>query len=129
MHTNPESIEKLHYFKSHSTTLPNKYEFCLNWTIFFLIFSHCPGNIASEGMTEEEINELIQSRIIFIGRSEFQCAECGHIASIKPNIWKHIEAKHMAPRPVSCQFCGKICPSKNARQSHISRYHRANKHL
>jgi len=87
------------------------------------------GKIASEGMSEEEINELVQSRIIFIGRSEFQCAECGHIASIKPNIWKHIEAKHMAPRPVSCQFCGKICPSKNARQSHVSRYHRANKQL
>jgi len=77
--------------------------------------------------SEEAIDEQIQSRIIVIGRSEFQCAECGQLASLKPNMWKHIEAKHMAPQPAPCMFCGKMCPSKNALAPHVSRYHRAEK--
>jgi len=77
--------------------------------------------------SEEAIDEQIQSRIIVIGRSEFQCAECGQLASLKPNMWKHIEAKHMAPQPAPCMYCNKLCPSKNALASHVSRYHRAEK--
>jgi len=75
--------------------------------------------------SEEDIDEQIQSRIIVLGRSEFQCAECGQLASLKPNMWKHIEAKHMAPQPAPCLYCNKMCPSKNALASHVSRYHRA----
>ena len=66
---------------------------CYFTDINYILF-YCPGYISSEGMSEEEINELVQSKIIFVGRSEFQCAECGQLATIKPNIWKHIEAKH-----------------------------------
>ena len=84
--------------------------------------------ISAVGLSEEEISQLIQSKIIYLGKSEYQCSECYHVATIKPNIWKHIEAKHIGPRPVSCENCGKVCPSKNALQSHVSRHHRKEKY-
>ena len=83
--------------------------------------------LCSDLRSEEDIDEQIQSRIIVIGRSEFQCGECGQLASLKTNMWKHIESKHMAPQPTPCMFCNKMCPSKNALASHVSRYHRAAK--
>ena len=83
--------------------------------------------LCSDLRSEEDIDEQIQSRIIVIGRSEFQCGECGQLASLKTNMWKHIESKHMAPQPTPCMFCTKMCPSKNALASHVSRYHRAAK--
>ena len=56
----------------------------------------------------------------------WNCADCGYITSYNTTMWKHIEAKHMA-QPVPRVFCGKICPSKNALASHVSRYHRSQK--
>jgi len=73
------------------------------------------------------VDEEVQSKLITIGKSEFQCAECGQTATIRSNMWRHIEAKHVAPQPIHCQFCGKTCPSRNALASHVSRYHRYKK--
>ena len=80
--------------------------------------------ICTDLSCEQVMDEEIQSRIITIGKSEFQCAECGQTARLKPNMWKHVEAKHMSPQPVYCAFCDKVCPSKNALNVHMSRYHR-----
>jgi len=74
-----------------------------------------------------DLDGEIKSRIIALSKSEFQCADCGHISKDKANMWRHIEAKHMAPVPISCQFCDKTCPSRNALASHVSRYHRYKK--
>lgn len=73
------------------------------------------------------VDEEVQSKLITIGKSEFQCADCGQTATIRSNMWRHIEAKHIAPQPIPCQFCGKTCPSRNALASHCSRYHRYKK--
>ena len=74
--------------------------------------------------SEQAMEEEIQSRIITIGRSQYQCAECGQLSSQKANMWKHIESKHTSPRPVNCLYCEKVCLSKNALATHMSRYHR-----
>ena len=70
------------------------------------------------------IDEEVKSRVLTIGKSEFQCTECGHITTKKTNLLRHIESKHMVLEAIACKFCGKMCPSKNALSSHVSRYHR-----
>jgi len=71
-----------------------------------------------------DLDEEIKSRIISVSKSEFHCSECGHMSKDKANMWRHIEAKHMAPVPIKCQYCDKTCPSRNALASHVSRNHR-----
>ena len=116
MHWMPISQENIKIYKRLLKICDN----CWFWLLLLIM-------IYSDLRSEEAIDEQIQSRIIVIGRSEFQCAECGQLASLKPNMWKHIEAKHMAPQPAPCMYCNKLCPSKNALASHVSRYHRAEK--
>jgi len=70
------------------------------------------------------IDEEIKSRILTIGKSEFQCTDCGHATTKKTNLLRHIESKHMILEAIACKFCAKMCPSKNALSSHVSRYHR-----
>ena len=70
------------------------------------------------------IDEEVKSRILTIGKSEFQCTDCGHVTTKKTNLLRHIESKHMILEAIACQFCQKMCPSKNALSSHVSRYHR-----
>ena len=54
----------------------------------------------------------------------WRCIECGHSSKRKDNLAIHIESKHIATDGFNCEYCGKFCPSKNALQSHVSRYHR-----
>jgi len=77
------------------------------------------------GSSHEQINSLI----IDMGSSEYHCSACGHVSKTKSNMQKHIDAKHIPSQPVFCEFCEKRCPSKNALQSHVSRYHKSQKIL
>ena len=70
------------------------------------------------------IDDEIKSRILTVGKSEFQCTDCGHSTTKKTNLLRHIESKHMILEAIACKFCEKMCPSKNALSSHVSRYHR-----
>jgi hypothetical protein len=37
----------------------------------------------------------------------------------------HVEAKHVDSHPgYSCEYCGKVCPTRNSYLIHKSRYHR-----
>ena len=68
----------------------------------------------------------IKSRMLKLPDGLWNCADCGYTTSYNTTMWKHIEAKHMA-QPAPCLYCDKMCPSKNALASHVSRYHRAKK--
>ena len=72
----------------------------------------------------EEINSMITSG----EDGKFQCTVCGHQSNNKNNLQKHIDAKHIVQDPISCQYCEKLCPSQNALNSHISRYHNSSRY-
>ena len=79
------------------------------------------------GINSGAAHDQINSLIIDMGNSEWQCSVCGHISKTKSNMHKHVDAKHLPSQPVYCEYCDKRCPSKNALQSHVSRYHKSNK--
>ncbi len=37
---------------------------------------------------------------------------------------RHWDSKHGEEGPLSCDICGKLCASRNALGTHMSRYHR-----
>ena len=54
----------------------------------------------------------------------WRCIECGHSSRSKTDVAKHVEAKHIESSGFHCSYCSKFCPSRNALQAHVSRYHR-----
>jgi len=75
------------------------------------------GSMISKGIE-------IDTMLIKIDNCEFQCSVCHHVSKSKHHMRKHIDAKHIVQDPIPCQHCEKLCPSKNALQTHMSRYHR-----
>jgi len=73
------------------------------------------------GASYEDIDAIIASKSIRFGRI-FKCSDCDYETSVKGNLEKHIEAKHISPG-VSCQYCAKLCPTRHALRMHISRQH------
>ena len=71
-------------------------------------------------LNTEDINCMVEA----LGTGGYQCTECGHFSTVKQNLRKHIDAKHVYKQPIDCQYCEKKCPSKNALMTHISRYHK-----
>jgi len=93
------------------------------------------GMIDTSGMAmggadgnKDQHHAAIKSRMLKMPDGLWNCAECGYITSYHTTMWKHVEAKHLA-LPVTCIHCGKMCPSKNALASHVSRYHRTQKNI
>jgi len=80
------------------------------------------GTDANKGSASfEEIDAMIESRTIRFGKM-FKCSECDYETTVKGNLGKHIEAKHISPG-VTCQFCSKFCPTRHALRMHITRQH------
>ena len=52
------------------------------------------------------------------------CTVCGHATKQRYHLTTHIEAKHIQSDGFPCMHCNKLCPSKNALGTHVSRYHR-----
>ena len=75
----------------------------------------------------KEIDLIIKSKIIQRNRHEFACRDCGRVARVYNNLAKHVEDRHVEYGGITCTFCGKHCPSRNALATHHSRYHRPNK--
>ena len=54
-------------------------------------------------------------------RSSFICKVCG-----KEGLWNlirnHIESNHLEGVSIPCEYCGKICPSRNRLSKHKSRF-------
>lgn len=66
---------------------------------------------------------MIDSKTIRYGKI-FKCSDCDYETSVKGNLGKHIEAKHISPGVV-CQFCSKVCPTRHALRMHTTRQHNA----
>ena len=98
----------------------------VQFKVFFYI---CILGFSFDGKHSGAVQEQINSLMLDMGHSEFHCTACGHVSKTKSNMQKHIEAKHIQSQPVFCEFCNKRCPSKNALQSHKSRYHKTQKIL
>ena len=58
------------------------------------------------------------------GINMWACTECGHKTRHKYHLARHIEAKHIQNDGFTCNYCNKLCPSKNALETHVSRHHR-----
>ena len=84
----------------------------------FVLFILVP--LPGLSLNTEDINSMVEA----LATGGYQCTECGHFSSVKQNLKKHIDAKHVYKQPINCQYCEKKCPSKNALMTHISRYHK-----
>ena len=57
------------------------------------------------------------------GSNSFQCKQCGHLSSQKPNIVNHIESKHLQTPGVVCELCQKHLRTRQAYRMHYHRDH------
>jgi len=71
-------------------------------------------------------DEAIRSRMLRVG-NQWQCGDCGWGSPAKMRLWEHIESNHVESSGYTCPFCNKFCRSKNAFQTHKSRFHRSDK--
>jgi len=76
---------------------------------------------------EYAVKLLIRSKITQLDKNMFQCLECEHTSNYKSNMVKHVEDRHVKHQGHACEYCEKICPSRNALSAHISRKHRNTK--
>ena len=76
-----------------------------------------PGHV---GSFEEEIEKRMMRAG---GSSGYACSECSHTSRDKYAMSVHIEAKHVTNFTLSCQFCGRTCPTRESLRKHVSRNH------
>ena len=55
------------------------------------------------------------------------CKACGYMSRVRTRALLHVEAIHVNTGGHNCPHCVKLCPSKNALNAHMSRYHRKKK--
>jgi len=80
----------------------------------------------NKGLTENDVKASLGQHMQKLASGTFICLLCDYQAGRSHHMTNHIEAKHMS-QPAPCLYCDKMCPSKNALASHVSRYHRAPK--
>ena len=68
--------------------------------------------------------DLIDSLICKLGERMLCCAECGYKCATRQRMVCHLEAKHLDSPGYRCQFCDKVCPTRNSYAIHKTRYHR-----
>ena len=102
------------------------------------------GDIVENEMVEEEMFEISNSNIRIVDRIKiqdnteanerineliekvdggFSCKACGKISKEIRNHKRHVET-HIEGLSYSCQFCDKVFRYSNARNIHMTRYHR-----
>ena len=52
----------------------------------------------------------------------WQCVDCGHTSSQGAGMRNHIESLHVGGQGYVCGVCNKYCRTKNALDTHRSRY-------
>jgi len=57
----------------------------------------------------------------------WRCADCGHQTKFRTSLFEHVESKHVESSGYICQFCLKLCRTRNALRSHINRQHNSSK--
>ena len=74
------------------------------------------------GIITHVILDLIESKMIKLGGSQWQCTMCMQVMK-KTNLVLHIESKHLGGTGgFSCGVCGKYCSTRKALSIHKSRY-------
>ena len=72
----------------------------------------------------ESVDAVIRTKMIKVcSEGQWQCADCGWMTPAKMRLWEHIESNHVQSSGYVCP-CGKFCRTKNAFQTHKSRFHR-----
>eukprot|EP00092_Neocalanus_flemingeri_P094647 GFUD01120357.1.p1 GENE.GFUD01120357.1~~GFUD01120357.1.p1 ORF type:complete len:355 (-),score=56.78 GFUD01120357.1:16-1080(-) len=57
----------------------------------------------------------------------WRCADCGHQTKFRTSLFEHVESKHVESAGYICQYCLKLCRTRNALRSHINRQHNSSK--
>jgi len=71
----------------------------------------------------KDYSELVKSKMWKTEEGSWQCAECEHQSSFLTNMKNHIEAHHISvDYRYNCPSCGKLFKTKNAFQTHKSRF-------
>ena len=71
--------------------------------------------------------DLIRSKMSSIMSEEgtvWQCNDCLYVSKYATNVREHVEAKHVAPIELYCQYCDKVCPNKKSLRNHIYTKHK-----
>lgn len=65
--------------------------------------------------------------IVVKNENGWTCGLCGYEGRHRNGVILHVDAHHLDTGGYTCQICEKFCPSKNALNAHVSRYHRKKK--
>jgi len=71
-----------------------------------------------------DLDVLISSKMVRGENGEYMCLECPYTNKTRQRLTYHIESKHVSSPGHICDFCQKMCPTKNALCLHRSRYHK-----
>jgi len=78
------------------------------------------GSDANKGY----LDDIISSKMVRGENGDFVCLECPYSHKTRQRLQYHIESKHVSSPGHTCEFCLKVCPTKNALCLHRSRYHK-----
>jgi predicted RNA-binding Zn-ribbon protein involved in translation (DUF1610 family) len=70
---------------------------------------------------------IIESSIIKnVSTGQYVCKLCNFGATNRTHVFCHVESKHYQDATVqyACPYCQKVMYTRNARASHVSRYHK-----
>ena len=70
----------------------------------------------------DSLDALIRSKMFKNSSGTWQCTDCDHISQHTTNMKNHIEVKHVGSSGYYCQQCNKLCTTRNALNSHRTRY-------
>jgi len=72
--------------------------------------------------TDANKDDLIRSKMFKNSSGTWQCTDCEHVSQHTTNMKNHIEVKHVGSSGYYCQQCNKLCTTRNALNSHRTRY-------
>ena len=73
-------------------------------------------------ITIEQLDDIINSKIVKISNSEYRCSDCDHAFRQKINLRVHIEGRHIVDHPgIICNYCSKHCSTRDALRKHVTK--------
>jgi hypothetical protein len=71
------------------------------------------------------LESVIRAKMRKVGEGPegvWQCGDCTHVSSQAAGMRNHIESLHVGGSGYTCNHCNKFCRTKNAFDTHRSRY-------